>query len=161
MSGGVVAWFTGLPSAGKSTLAREVAAELRPRGIHAVMLDGDDVRAAMPSYGYDDHARAAFYVALGKLAAMIASQGHVVRVAATAHQRKFRDDVRAVVRAFLEVYVATPLEEAKRRDAKGLYAKGGANLPGVGVPYEPPLNPDMLDSDGAAAIAQRIADLAR
>ncbi len=162
---GVVAWFTGLPSSGKSTLAAEVAGELRLRGIIAVMLDSDEVRKALvPSPGYDDDSRAALYATLARLAMLLARQGHVVLVPATAHRRVFRADARAIAPQFLEIFVDTPLEECRRRDAKGLYAAGDAQVPGVGVAYEPPLAPEIIahpdDDDIATGIAQRIADLA-
>jgi len=163
---GVVTWFTGLPSSGKSTLAAEVAGELRLRGIDAVVLDSDELRAAMvPPLGYDDASRDGLYATLANLAAMIARQGHVVLVPATAHRRAYREAARALAPLYLEVFVDTPLEECARRDTKGLYAAGTAQAPGVGVAYEPPVSPDvrvvMSDGDQAAvAIAQRITDLA-
>lgn len=161
---GVVAWFTGLPSSGKSTLAAAVANELRVRGIHAVTLDSDEIRAALvPPPAYDDAARAQFYATLANLAALLARQGHAVLVPATAHRRQFRADARRRAPQFLEIFVATPLAEARRRDAKGLYAAGGNQLPGVGVAYEEPTAADVRvdpgDDGAAATIAQRIADL--
>ncbi len=161
---GVVAWFTGLPSSGKSTLAAAVATELRARGVDAVMLDSDDVRAVLqPPLGYDEAARAALYATLASLAALVARQGHAVLVPATAHRRAFRDDARTRAPQFLEIFVDTPLDECKRRDAKGLYAAGNAAVPGAGVAYEPPAAPDVRvgpGDDGAAAqIAQRIVEL--
>lgn len=163
---GIVVWFTGLPSSGKSTLAAAVAGELRLRGTLAVTLDSDDLRDAItPPLGYDDASRAALYGTLARLAAMIARQGHVVLVPATAHRRAFREEARALAPAFLEIFVDTPIEECMRRDTKGLYASRTAQAPGVGVEYEPPLAPDLrigVDDEReliAAALAQRIVDL--
>ena len=161
---GVVAWFTGLPSSGKSTLAKAVAGELRLRDIHAVILDSDDLRAAMPELGYDEGSRDKLYTTLGRLAALVARQGHVVLVPATAHRRAYRDAARAIAPAFLEIFVDTPLDECKRRDTKGLYAANNTQAPGVGVPYEPPAHPDIRVQQEdqvavAAAIAQQIDDL--
>lgn len=162
---GMVAWFTGLPSSGKTTLAAEVRGELRLRDVHAVMLDSDELRAAItPPLGYDDASRAALYGTLARLAATIARQGHVVLVPATAHRRAFRDAARALAPAFLEIFVDTPLEECMKRDTKGLYAARTAHAPGVGVEYEAPVAPDLrvrMDDERdvvAAAIAQRIVD---
>ena len=163
---GVVAWFTGLPSAGKSTLAAAVAGELRLRGINAVMLDSDELRATLvPPPGYDEAARDAFYMTLARLAALIARQDHVVLVPATAHRHAYRDTARALAPLFVEIFVDTPLEECVRRDSKGLYAAQTAQAPGVGVAYESPVAPDfrvVMDNESdevAAAIAQRIEDL--
>lgn len=138
---GVVVWITGLPSSGKSTLARRTA-ELVER---SVVLDSDEVRAALtPPPGYDDAGREAFYETLAKLAALLASQQLVVLVPATANLRRYRDRARALAPAFVEVLVDTPLAECRRRDAKGLYAAPPATLPGVGAPYQPPLSPDLV-----------------
>jgi adenylylsulfate kinase len=160
---GVVAWFTGLPSSGKSTLAAEVAGELRLRGIEAVVLDSDEVRAALvPKLGYDDEARARLYGSLARLAALIARQGHVVLVPATAHRRAFRDAARALAPAFVEIFVDTPPDECRRRDAKGLYAANVSAVPGAGIGYERPVAPDVVvhpaDAEAAAAIATKLAD---
>jgi adenylylsulfate kinase len=160
---GVVAWFTGLPSSGKSTLAAQVAAELRLRGVEAVVLDSDELRAALvPRPGYDEQSRANLYGTLARLAATIARQGHVVLVPATAHRRSFRDAARQLAPSFVEIFVDTPLDECKRRDTKGLYANAIAQAPGVGLDYEPPLHPElrvMPDGDDAPMIANRIEEL--
>jgi adenylylsulfate kinase len=113
---GAVAWFTGLPSSGKTTLAHAVAGELRLRDIHAVLLDSDELRALLPQLGYDEASRNHFYGLLARLAALIARQGHVVLVPATAHRRAYRDAARGLAPAFLEIFVDTPLEECRRRD---------------------------------------------
>ena len=160
---GVVAWFTGLPSSGKTTLASEVAGELRLRGVEAVVLDSDELRGIIePPLGYDEASRARLYALLGRLAALIARQGHVVLVPATAHRRAYRDAARAAAPAFVEVFVDTPLEECRRRDTKGLYAAGAALAPGVGVGYEPPPAPEVRVRPGedaaAAAIAARLVE---
>jgi adenylylsulfate kinase len=161
---GVVAWFTGLPSSGKTTLAEEVAGELRLRGYEAVVLDSDALRAIVePPLGFDDAARARLYGLLGRLAALLARQGHVVLVPATAHRRAYRDTARELAPAFVEVFVDTPLDECRRRDTKGLYAADAALAPGAGVPYEPPLHPEVVvgpdDEEPAVAIAARLTDM--
>ena len=158
---GVVVWFTGLPSSGKSTLAASVAGELRRRAIPAVSLDSDDLRAMLPSLGYDDASRNLFYALLARLAAHIARQGHVVLVPATANRQAYRDVARALAPAFLEIFLDTPLEEVRRRDTKGLYAAHVAAAPGAGTAYEPPIAPAFRirpnEADAAARIADRIA----
>jgi adenylylsulfate kinase len=153
---GLVVWLTGLPSSGKSTVARRTAALLRPE-LPVAVLDGDEVRAALrPQPGYDDAGRDAFYETLAR-------QGLVVLVPATAHRRAFRDRARDLAPDFLEVLVDTPLEECRRRDAKGLYARaaeGTTALPGIGVAFEPPPHPDLVvrpaDLAPEAALAARV-----
>src|SRR5581483_1570393 len=92
---GVVVWFTGLPRAGKSTLAAALQASLERYRCESVLLDGDALRAALsPPPGYDATSREQLYATLANLAALIARQGRVVLVAATAHRRAFRDRAR-------------------------------------------------------------------
>ncbi len=144
---GAVVWFTGLPASGKSTLARSVSDALRALGREPVLLDGDEVRAALvPTPGYDDTARDAFYRTLGNLACVLARQGAIVLVPATAHRRVWRDRAREYAPRFVEVHVATPLDDCRRRDPTGLYARAGADsrVPGLGVEYEPPRAPEVV-----------------
>ncbi len=155
---GVVVWFTGLPSSGKTSLAGAVARALQGRGVASCTLDGDEVRACLrPEPGYGEVERELFYTTLGNLAAMLARQGFVVLVPATANRRLFREHARGVAPRFVEVHVSTPEPECVRRDAKGLY--GGARagraqlLPGRGALYEPPLSPDVVAPSGADAQA--------
>jgi adenylylsulfate kinase len=157
---GVVVWFTGLPASGKTTLAERA----RDR-IGGIVLDGDALRDILDTRGYDPLARDAFYARLASLAALLAHQGHVVLVAATAPARAHRDHARALAPRFVEVWVTTSLEECERRDPKQLYARArvgdAPTLPGVGVPYEAPLAADIIASGGhddaaLEAIAQSV-----
>lgn len=158
MTGGAVAFVTGLPAAGKSTLARALVARLAAKGRPAVLLDGDAVRAALsPRPGYDATGRAAFYETLGNLALLLAGQGLVAVVAATAHRRAFRDRVRAACPRFVEVFVDTPAEVCAARDPKRLWARSRAGeapeLPGAGPAYEPPRGPEVIARGGEDAQA--------
>jgi adenylylsulfate kinase len=148
-----VAWFTGLPSSGKSTLAERVRARLVAAGVPGVLLDGDEVRRALvPAPGYSAAERDAFYETLARLAALLASQGLTVLVAATAHRRAHRERARALTPRFVEVHVATTPAECEARDSKGLWAAAGAGeapfLPGAGVAYEPPGSPEVVARGG-------------
>jgi len=150
---GTVVWFTGLPASGKSTLAERV----RER-VGGILLDSDAMREVLEADNYTD--RDSFYHRLGALAALLARQGHIVLVAATAPRRKHRDDARVLAPRFVEVYVTTPLVECERRDPKHLYASARAGhaplFPGIGVPYEPPPAPELTATGGkddAAVVA--------
>jgi adenylylsulfate kinase len=150
---GTVVWVSGLPSAGKSTFAERALAALQARQLAACLLDGDAVRACLvPRLGYSREERAQFYETLGNLSALLARQGLTVLVAATAHERAFRQRARAVAPAFVEVWVDTPLAECARRDTKGLYAaaRSGAahDVPGATESYEPPLDPEFVAHGG-------------
>jgi adenylylsulfate kinase len=152
-AGGVVVWFTGRPSSGKSTLAAELQRRLEADGRGAVLLDSDDVRAVFrPAVGYGDEERSAFYATLAGLAALIARQGHVVLVPATAHRRTFRMEARSMAPRFVEVYVATDAAECARRDTKDLYRRVAAGelegVPGADVEYEIPESPEVVAAGG-------------
>jgi adenylylsulfate kinase len=153
VSAGTVLWITGLPGAGKSTLAARVAARLRRAGAPCALLDGDEVRAALGQpAGRGPAERDAFYASLARLAALLAGQGLVAIVAATAHRAAHRERARALAPRYLEVHVATPAAECARRDPKGLYAaaRSGAarGLPGADAPYEAPAAPEVVASGG-------------
>ena len=152
---GVVVWLTGLPRAGKSTLARAIRSRLAASGVQVVVLDSDDLRKAIsPPPGYDRASRDDFYATLGRVAALLARQGFVVLVPATAHRRAYRDAARELAPRFVEVHVATPLADCVRRDPAGLYASSAhAALPGVGVEYEAPRHPDATAAGGEDSAA--------
>lgn len=150
---GAVVWITGLPSAGKSTLAARIAAGLGAIGRACCTLDGDEVRRALvPAPGYSPEARDAFYATLAGLAAMLARQGLVVIVPATAHRAAYRREARRIAPRFIEVLVDVDADECRQRDAKGLYAatRSGqaAGLPGADVAYERPSAPDVIAQGG-------------
>lgn len=160
---GLVAWLTGLPSSGKSTLAEAAAARLRASGVHVLVLDGDAVRAVLrPAPTYDALGRDDFYATLSGLAALLARQGAVVLVPATANQAAFRERARAEAPAFLEVFVDVPLETCAARDSKGLYARAkagdasAATMPGSGATYERPTQPDLV-THGDPSDVERLA----
>ena len=160
---GMIVWLTGLPASGKSTLAERARTALARAGRPCVVLDGDRVRAALGERGYDPGARDAFYRTLAELAAILAEQGVVVLVPATAHRRAHRAAARALAPRFVEVWVRAPVAECERRDVKGLYARARAGdaptLPGIGVPYEAPEAPDVVADGGLdeQAVARIVA----
>jgi adenylylsulfate kinase len=161
---GAVVWVTGLPSSGKSTLAARLRDALARAGTPSCVLDGDEVRAALvPRPGYSAAERDAFYETLAHLATLLASQGLVVVVPATANRAAYRDRARRAAPRFVEVHVAVGVEECRLRDAKGLYAATAAGkaaeLPGAGVAYEVPAFPDVTADGGLddAAVARVLA----
>lgn len=160
---GLVVWLTGLPSSGKSTLARATATITRGRGVATVVLDGDEVRGVLhPVATYDERGRDDFYATLAGLAASLARQGLLVLVPATANRAAFRARARELAPAFLEVFVDVPLETCAARDTKGLYARarqgdpGAASMPGQGASYEAPTQPDFV-ARGEATDAEALA----
>jgi len=155
---GAVVWFTGLPASGKSTLAERARRHLADEDGRAVaLLDSDVVRDVLGSAGYDPAGRDTFYDTLANLAGMLAFQGLIVLVAATAPLRMHRDVARLRAPRFIEVWVDTPLAECEARDPKGLYAHAhddpANQLPGVGAAYEPPAAPDVIAEGGDDDVA--------
>jgi adenylylsulfate kinase len=152
-AGGIV-WFTGLPSSGKTTLARRVRDHFVRTGRASVLLDSDPLRDLLGAHSYAPEDRDRFYGSLAALAGLLANQGIVVLVAATAPRREARDRARGEVGdgRFVEVWVRTPLADCEARDPKGLYARArrgeASELPGVGVAYEPPLSPEVIADGG-------------
>jgi adenylylsulfate kinase len=157
---GVVVWFTGRPSSGKSTLAEHVRARLDRATTPSCLLDGDALRRALtPRPGYDPKSRDEFYATLAKVAALLANQDLVVLVAATAHLRAFRERARKIAPAFVEVFVNAKVEEVEARDTRGLYRAvregriGG--VPGADLGYEAPTSPDVVASGGQDQAAEQ------
>jgi adenylyl-sulfate kinase len=145
---GCVIWFTGPPSAGKSTLAERLEAALVGQGRRVERLDGDELRTRLcRDLGFtredrDENVRRTSY-----LARLLSRHGVIVLTALISPYRAARDAARAENPDFVEVYVSCPIEECIRRDVKGLYAKALAGqisaFTGISDPYEPPLAPEV------------------
>jgi adenylyl-sulfate kinase len=143
---GFTVWLTGLSAAGKSTIGRLVAAELERRGALVEVLDGDVVRTHLSKgLGFSKPDRDRNILRIGWVASRLTRAGAAVVVSAISPYRDTRREARAFVEehgTFVEVYVATSIEECERRDPKGLYqrARAGeiAEFTGVSDPYESP-----------------------
>jgi len=163
-----IVWFTGLPASGKSTLANALDTALNARGVHTVLLDGDNLRLGLNcDLGFSPQDRAENIRRVGEVARLMADAGLIVLCAFVSPQATQRAIVRALVGAgeFFEVHVDTPLEECRRRDPKGLYARAAAgqiaDLTGVGQGYEPPPAPEFVAGrrgESAAESARAILD---
>ncbi len=158
-------WITGLPASGKSTLVRSVKTLLAERGVIAAVLESDTLRPIFtdhPSYGEAERDR--FYHQLVSLGQLLTSQGIPVIFDATANRRAYRDQARARIPNFLEIYLDCPLETCIARDPKGIYRNAAANVPGLHSPFEPPLNPDVVihfDREPVESSARRVLDKLR
>jgi adenylyl-sulfate kinase len=163
---GATVWMTGLPASGKSTVAAAVEARLVGEGRPAYVLDGDNLRHGLNGdLGFSAEDRTENVRRTAEVAALLADAGVVVLVALVSPYRADRAAARAVhVRhelPFLEVHVATSLEECERRDPKGLYARARAgelqHLTGVDDPYEPPEVPELtIGDEPLEAAAERL-----
>ncbi len=148
---GFTLWFTGLSGSGKTTIADVVAPELERRGRMVEKLDGDVVRTHLSQgLGFSKEDRDANIERIGWVASRLTRMGAAVVVSAISPYEEARRKARALVEPFgpfVEVFVATPLEECERRDVKGLYAKARAGeipaFTGVSDPYEEPASPEL------------------
>ncbi len=144
MERGFTLWFTGLSGAGKTTLAQFTLDALRARGRRAELLDGDVVRTHLSrGLGFSREDRDANIRRIGFVCQLLSRNGVIAIASAISPYRATRDEVRAMIGDFVEVFVDTPLAECRRRDPKGLYEKALAGelaaFTGVSDPYQPPL----------------------
>ncbi len=146
----MVVWFTGLSGSGKSSIANLVERKLHAAGRHTTMLDGDNVRHGLNrDLGFTEADRVENIRRVAEVAALMADAGLIVLVSFISPYRAERQMARELLPEgeFIEVFVDTPIEECRRRDPKGLYAKVDAglikNFTGVDAPYEPPERPEV------------------
>ncbi|MGW4865994.1 adenylyl-sulfate kinase [Streptomyces sp. NPDC004291] len=165
---GATIWLTGLPSAGKTTIAYELAGRLRGEGHRVEVLDGDEIRAFLSAgLGFGREDRDTHVRRVGMAAEVLARNGVKVLVPVIAPYADSREAVRARHRTagvpFLEVHVAAPVEVCAARDVKGLYAKQAAGeisgLTGVDDPYEAPEAPDLRIESQNQTVQESAAQL--
>lgn len=160
-----VLWFTGLSGSGKSTIANIVEKKLAARGRHTFLLDGDNVRHGLNrDLGFTEADRIENIRRVGEVARLMADAGLIVLTAFISPFRAERDLVRKMLPEgeFIEVFVDTPLDEAEKRDPKGLYAKARAgeilNFTGIDSPYEAPDDAEIV-IDTTRISSEEAADL--
>ena len=163
---GATVWLTGLSGSGKSTIANELARELLNTSRLAYILDADNLRHGLSAeLGYSDDDRSENIRRVAEVACLFADAGIVAIVpiispfiASREHARKIHHDNEL---AFVEVHVATPIEECERRDTKGLYSKVRSGemtgLSGVDSVYEPPKSPEITVGANNETLEQSVA----
>jgi adenylylsulfate kinase len=159
MDKGFTLWFTGLSGAGKSTLSEIITKRLRDAGRRVELLDGDVVRTNLSqglSFSKED--RDINIRRIGFVCELLSRNGVIAVVAAISPYRDVREELRARLPDFFEVFVDCPIEVLAARDVKGLYKKALAGeigqFTGVSDPYEPPLNPDLSIRSDLESIEQ-------
>jgi adenylyl-sulfate kinase len=163
---GFTLWFTGLSGAGKTTLAQRMEEVIRNRGMKVEVLDGDVVRRNL-SYGlgFSKEDRDANIRRIGFVCNLLSRNGVAAIAAAISPYKAIRDENRALIGRFVEVYCKCPIEELERRDVKGLYAKARAgeirNFTGVDDPYEPPDKPEVVVETHHESVAESVAKITR
>lgn len=149
---GATVWLTGLPSAGKTTIAHELAGRLHAEGRRVEVLDGDEIRSSLSAgLGFSRAERDTHVQRIGLVAEVLGRNGVIALVPVIAPYADSRAAVRerhaSSATPYLEVHVATPVDVCRARDVKGLYARQAAGeiscLTGVDDPYEIPDNPDL------------------
>jgi bifunctional enzyme CysN/CysC len=163
-----ILWFTGLSGAGKSTIANLVELELHGRGVHTLMLDGDNVRHGLnKDLGFTEADRVENIRRIGEVAKLMTEAGLVVLCSFISPFRAERQMVRELVEQgeFIEIFVDTPIEQCIARDPKGLYRRALAgeikNFTGIDQTYEAPVRPELhlpASEESAAASAGRVID---
>jgi adenylylsulfate kinase len=156
-------WFTGLPGAGKTTLAEAWAQALRSTGRAACVLDGDVLRSGLSSdlgFGPADRQEQARRTA--ELGRVLNANGICALVALVSPTRAGREMARNIIghSHFIEVFVSTPLATCRARDPKGLYKRAATDpalgLTGAQSPYEPPLHPIITLDTSVTSVAQAL-----
>jgi adenylyl-sulfate kinase len=145
---GLTVWMTGFSGAGKTTICQAVHTELLARGIRMEILDGDIFRKHLSrELGFSKSERDENIRRIGFVAQLLTRHGVIALVSAISPYRAIREEIRANIGSFLEVFVNAPLQVCEQRDPKGLYKRARAGefrgFTGVDDPYEPPLSPDV------------------
>jgi adenylyl-sulfate kinase len=152
MHKGFTLWFTGMSGAGKSTVSERIHLRLKDGGAKVELLDGDIVRTHLSKgLGFSKEDRDTNIRRIGFVCELLSRNGVIAIVAAISPYREVREEVRARIGNFVEVYVHCPIEVLASRDVKGLYKKALAgeiaSFTGISDPYEPPVNPEVtIDS---------------
>lgn len=164
---GAVVWLTGLPGAGKSTLAKALERRLFERGGAPILLDGDTLRAGLNNdLGFKAEDRAENIRRLAEIAAHLARSGQIAIVAAVSPSAQDRAQARRIADAFFrEIFVATPMEVCEVRDPKGHYAKARAGalqgFTGTNNDYEAPQNAELTLDTSSRTIAESADEIER
>ena len=159
-------WFTGLSGAGKSTIANLVEKKLHAMGRRTYLLDGDNVRHGLNrDLGFTDADRVENIRRVAEVGKLMVDAGLIVLTAFISPFRAERQLARDLMgpQEFVEIFIDTPLEDAEKRDVKGLYARARAgeirHFTGIDSPYERPESPELrIDTKavGAEEAAERI-----
>jgi adenylylsulfate kinase len=163
---GCVIWFTGLSGSGKTTIAHVVEEKLLDAGVGVEILDGDVVRENLSKgLGFSEEDRNTNIRRIAFVAHLLQRNGTFVITAAISPYKAIRDEARAMIKDFVEVYADAPLEVCEERDVKGLYAKARAGeikgFTGIDDPYEAPENAEVVVKTGELSVeesAQAVID---
>lgn len=147
---GLTVWFTGLSGSGKSTIAVALERRLSQQGIFSRILDGDNIRTGINrGLGFSEEERRENIRRIAEVSKLFTETGIVTLSAFVSPTNGLREMAREIIgkEDFVEIFVATPLEECERRDVKGLYAKARRgeikDFTGITSPFEAPESPAL------------------
>ena len=147
---GFTVWITGLTNSGKTTIARLLRTELNAIGAHAEVIDGAEIRKTTISkgLGFSEEDRERNVLRMGEVCKLLSRNGIIAIAAAVSPSRASREKNRDLIGRYVEVWCRCPMEELKKRDTRGFYAKSEAgeitNVAGVDAPYEEPERPEII-----------------
>jgi adenylyl-sulfate kinase len=161
---GVTVWITGLPGSGKATLARTLEERLLERGLAVERLDGGEIRTRwLPGLGCSTKDREGFIRFLGHVCTLLTRNGVITIAAAVSPYQELRNELRAAIGRFVEVYLKCPVAICEQRDTTGAYQKARSGqikeFTGVSAAYEEPTNPELLletDKESPEACCEKI-----
>ena len=161
---GFTLWFTGMSGAGKSTLSGLLETRLRQLGAKVEVLDGDIVRQYLSKgLGFSREDRDENIRRIGFVCELLSRNGVIAIAAAISPYRAVREELRARIPNFIEVFMECPVEVLAARDVKGLYKKALAGeLPrftGISDPYEPPLSPEITVNSSTESPDESLAKI--
>jgi adenylylsulfate kinase len=163
---GFTVWFTGMPSAGKSTAGGLLAQELKGRGLKVEILDGDVIRTNLSQgLGFSREDRITNIKRIGFVCGLLSRHGVVAVAAAIAPYQEAREHNRVQIGDYVEVYCKCPIEVLIQRDVKGLYKKALAgeikNMTGLQDPYEEPESPEITLRTDAETAEESVGRIVR
>jgi adenylylsulfate kinase len=161
---GVAVWFTGFSGAGKSTIADALTEKLKSEGYKLEVLDGDEIREHLTKdLGFSKEDRDTNIRRIGFVAKLLVRNGVIVLVPVISPYRSIREEMRANIGDFVEVFVNAPLSVCEERDVKGLYKKVRAGqikqFTGIDDPYEAPVNPEVECRTDLEEISESVAKI--
>ena len=161
---GFTLWFTGLSGAGKTTLARQVLVRLKKDGYKVELLDGDIIRTNLSKgLGFSKEDRDTNIRRIGFVCDLLTRNDAIAVASAISPYRAIRDELRAKIGDFVEVFVSVPIEVAIERDVKGLYAKALSgeikNFTGISDPYEEPLTAEIVCETDKETVDESVAKI--
>jgi adenylyl-sulfate kinase len=163
---GATLWFTGLPSSGKSTIARNVFQRLLDRGLPVELLDGAEVRESLSrGLGFSKEDREEHNRRIGYVAKLLSRNGVIAICAAVSPYRATRDEIRRNTTRFVEIFVDCPVAVAEQRDTEGWYARARRgeveDFTGVNAPYEAPAEPEVHIRSDRESVEESVTRVVR